>query len=197
MIDILAVVGDNRGTLSETTGMRYLINYYGDTIMNNPSIISEMNANGSTRDEIIIALVTQDGRSLNSATNAYAQFAKTNGLTKAIVSHKEDALEHLYGNYPMSHWDVQAVKDAVVELVAMFNVQESTARDYCKAYSKIHNIAHPTLNPRTAIFEWFKEHDGTTDKKAFLDFAVNGLGRSQSNANEYWKGYELHLYLTK
>ena len=163
-----------------------------DTIHN---LVTERNM---TRDEAIIELVTHQGYTLNKATKAYAAYAKEHGLTAAIVSHKEAALDRLreiYGD-AQDNWTAQAVKDEVIEMAAEYEIAESTARDYCKAFSEELGVAHPILNPREAIFEYFKEHGDHVTKDGFMDYAVNELGRSKSNANEYWKGYELHLYLT-
>ena len=154
---------------------------------------------GLSRDEIIVKLVAEQGYTLSKATKAYAAYAKSAGLTNAIVSHKEEALNWLKEQYDDNpeEWTAQAVKDSVIELGDRHGIAESTARDYCKAYSQQLGVEHPVLDPRTAIFEWFKKHDGNCTKKQFLDYAINELNRSRSNANEYWKGYELHEYLTK
>jgi hypothetical protein len=150
-----------------------------------------------TRDQVIIELVTAQGYTLNKATKAYAAYAKEHGLTAAIVSHKDAALDRLrqiYGDR-QDNWTAQAVKDEIVEMAAEYEIAESTARDYCKAFSEELGVSHPVLDPRQAIFEWFREQGDSADKDEYMEFAVNELGRSKSNANEYWKGYELHLYL--
>ena len=147
-----------------------------------------------TRDAIIIKLVTEHDLTLNAATKAYAAVAKDKGWTAAIVSHKEDALAYISDGYD----DTLSIKDAR-ELIAYFQteygVAESTARDYVKAHCDATGTTYPVVNPREAIFEWFKQAGADADKKEFMEYATETLGRSQSNANEYWKGYELHLYL--
>ena len=153
---------------------------------------------GATRDEIIINLVSEHGLSLNAATKAYAAWAKEAGVSSAPVSHKEGALDQLRELYAenMDGWTAQAVADHVVEFVADYEIAESTARDYCKAFSKEMEVDHPVANPREAIFQWFMDNgtDHVADRDEFMDFAES-IGRSKSNANEYWKGYELHLHL--
>jgi len=151
------------------------------------------------RDQIIINLVADHGLSLNAATKAYATIAKEEGWNSAPTSRKGEALAILQDRYPADSWDAAAVRDSVIELASELAVQESTARDYCRAYSDQLGIPHPVVDPRTAMFQWFAEHDGEEPeamKIAFLEYAIEELGRSRSNANEYWKGYELHLYLS-
>lgn len=145
-----------------------------------------------SRDTAIITAVTS-GMTLNTATHHYAAWAKSKGLTSVIVSHKSEALEFLesYGNT----FGIEEVREALPRLVEQFSVAESTARDYAKAYCEQIGQDYPVVNPREAIFAWFKGNNSVT-KEDFMDFAINDLGRSQSNANEYWKGYELHLHLT-
>ena len=157
--------------------------------------IATMIADDVNRDGIIIALVTEHGVTINKATKLYGDYARENGLTAAIVSHKADALDWISDTYGADQWTASAVKDAVIQIVYTYGVAESTARDYCKAYSKQLGMAMPVEDPRAAIFAWFKENDGTATKADFIEFAVEDLGRSKSNANEYWKGYELHLAL--
>jgi len=159
--------------------------------------LNEMVLSGATRDEVIITLVTEQGYSLNKATKAYGHYAKEHGLTSSVVSHKGEALEYLNGAYPDGvDWDAMAVKAEVVILSEKYGVAESTARDYCKAFSKEIGVDHPMVDPRARVFDWFLEHDGAAEKEEFILYATEELGRSKSNANEYWKGYELHLYLS-
>lgn len=152
--------------------------------------IGTMLDNDSTRDAIIITLVTDHGISLNKATNEYATYARDNGLTTVSTSHKADALEWLDEQFQGDDWDHTAVTDSVVDLQARYNVAESTARDYTKAFSKMLGVQHPTLNPRAAMFDYLVANPDTT-KDEFKAFAKD-LGRSDSNINEYWKGMELH-----
>lgn len=159
------------------------------------TIIADLLTADLSRDAIIIKLVTDHDVTINKATKLYGDYARENGLTAAIVSHKEDALQFLTGQYSKKQWTAQAVKDAVIDLVAEYGVAESTARDYCKAYSKALGVALPISDPREAIFAWFKAAGDTAVKADFIEFAVDELGRSKSNANEYWKGFELHLAL--
>lgn len=156
--------------------------------------LTKLHAAKKSRDEMIITLV-QDGATLNKATKLYAAWAKDAGIATTLTSHKEEALAYLGEQYQADTWDARAVQDMVVTLADKFQVAESTARDYCKAYSELLEVEHPVLNPREAIFTWFKTTKDITKEK-YMDYAVKELGRSQSNANEYWKGYELHLYLT-
>jgi len=150
---------------------------------------------GLNRDAIIIGLVTDEGLSLNKATNAYGKYARDNGLVTTIVSHKTEAMAELRERYAVDNWTVADVRAATVDLEHNYGVAESTARDYCKAYSKELGVPYPVENPREAMFQWFKDNDGSATKEAFIEYAVKELGRSRSNANEYWKGYELHLFL--
>lgn len=164
------------------------------TTFTTTSIADIVTAGTTNRDGIIIELVTGYGLSLNKATNEYAKYAKDNGLTSAIVSHKDDAMAYLADTYGIDGWDADAVRGAVVELQARYDVAESTARDYTKAYSDSMGMVHPTSNPRDLIFAWFKDNAKTATKEEFKAYAKS-IGRSESNANEYWKGYELHLHL--
>lgn len=147
---------------------------------------------GMGRDTAIITAVTS-GMTLNTATHHYAAWAKSKGLTSVIVSHKSEALEFLAAEYP-TQFNLDNVREALPIMVEKFSVAESTARDYAKAYCEQLGIEYPVINPRDAIFSWFKSTDSVT-KEAFMKFATEELKRSQSNANEYWKGYELHLHL--
>ena len=168
-----------------------------NTIKQHDQLIEALLNEGNKRDDIIIAMVCDHKMSIDKATKLYAAYAKDHGLTKVIVSHKDAALEMLATEYPEDNWDASAVKHAIVDLVDQFGVAESTARDYCKAYSTdVLGVKLPTEDPRAAIFQWFVDHDGTAVKDDFIQFALE-LGRSRSNANEYWKGYELHLHLAQ
>lgn len=157
--------------------------------------IIDLKGQDIARDSIIITLVADHGLTLNAATKAYGKCAKEQGWTTALVSHKADALEviaEIWSN--MDAITVKDIQDCIVDIVDRFAVAESTARDYIRAYCDNTGIEYPVTNPREAIFAWFKEQDGVADKKEFHAFAEE-LGRSKSNANEYWKGYELHLHL--
>lgn len=149
---------------------------------------------GTTDRTALIMAMVDKGASLNMATNGYSAFAKERGLTATIVSHKEEVLEGLSAEFDADSWTAEQVRIEVVNIVDGYGVAESTARDYCKAFSDLLGIEHPVADPRTAIFEWFKAQGADADKDEFLAYAKS-LGRSRSNANEYWKGYELHLYL--
>ena len=163
-------------------------------------IIEAQVASNVSRDLIIITLVTEHKLTLNAATKAYGDYAKANGMVATVTSHKAEALEWLADTY--TEWDHVAVANAVIDLVAKYDIAESTARDYTKAYSKdVLGIDHPKLDPRAAIFDWFKntasnyDYESGACKEAFTKYATEELGRSKSNANEYWKGYELHMFL--
>ena len=154
-----------------------------------------LDLSGISRDTAIITMVTEHGLTLNKATQTYAEMAKDQGITQS--SKKADAAEYLAGQYE-DEWDAKDVSDAIVELVDDLGVTASTARDYCKAHSEAMGWEHPSSSPREAMFEWLIANDGTdvpTMKKAFKAYAKKTLGRSESNINEYWKGYELHLAL--
>jgi len=142
-----------------------------------------------SRDQIIIGLVSEDGLSLNKATNEYAAYAKANGLTTTVVSHKAEA--KIWLSETVDVWDHEAVSGAVIDLQDRYDIAESTARDYTKAYSESLGVIHPTLNPRTAMFDWLVANAEKGTKAEFKEYA-KGLGRSDSNINEYWKGMELH-----
>ncbi len=162
--------------------------------------IAGLYTDGKSRDEIIVKLVTTGEKfSLNKATKAYAEWAKEEGIAPVLTSHKDAALTELREQFDADSWDAKAVTDMVIVLADQFGVAESTARDYCKAYSEELGVTHPVLNPREAIFEWFATHEAAGDvtKESFMAYATKELERSQSNANEYWKGYELHLFLSK
>ena len=149
------------------------------------------------RDGIIVGLVSNLGLTLNAATKAYAEVAREEGWTTALVSHKEAALAFLRDAYPRPIWTAVAVRESVIDLKDRFGVAESTARDYARAYSEELGVDHPVEDPRTAMFNWLIENDGMDVeemKAAFKEYARD-LGRSDSNINEYWKGYELHLHL--
>ena len=154
-----------------------------------------------TRDEAIIALVTGAGVSLNKATQLWVAHAKETGITQTLTSYKDEAITWLDENYDLEvkTWDGKAVSDAVKDLMAEFNVAESTARDYCKAYSKKHGVPHPVTDPRKLMFQYLIDNcermDYDTLKSGFKKYASEELNRSPSNINEYWKGYDLHLAL--
>ncbi len=162
--------------------------------------IATLIADGATRDVVIITLVQEHGATLSKATSLYQAYAKEHGLSSASVSRKDDAHDMLADAYPaVEDWTVQAVRAAVVDLMADLDVAESTARDYCKAYSKHLGVPHPSEDPRAAMFAYLIEHgDLPYDelKAGFKAYATEVLGRSSSNVNEYWKGYDLHLALT-
>lgn len=156
-----------------------------------------LHSQGMGRDQMIVAAV-QDGMSLNKATRAYQAWAKENGLVKTLTSHKAEALKYLDEYYSPVDVEPSYIKAYVVELAEKFSIAESTARDYIKAWFEDAGVEMPQLNPRQAMFAWLIEHDGedVADMKAgFKEYAKNELNRSDSNINEYWKGYELHLAL--
>lgn len=160
--------------------------------------ITDLHASGMSRDQIIVALVTSDDMSLNAATNAYGKFAREAGIAPVTVSHKKEALEWLVEEYPEDNWTVKGVADAVIDLVDKYSIADSTARDYVKLHSKALGVDHPVLNPREAMFNYLIEHadeDYAVLKEGFKEYAKTELGRSVSNINEYWKGYDLHLAL--
>ena len=157
-------------------------------------VIDALLAKDATRDSIIIELVSKHELSLDKATKTYGAYARENGLTKTVISYKSEALDYLKSEYPKKKWDAKAVRDAILEIQDQYKVAESTARDYCKAYSETLGVALPMVDPREAIFDWFADNVGAA-KDEFIAFAVGELGRSRSNANEYWKGYELHCEL--
>ena len=148
-----------------------------------------------TRDMNIIAAV-QDGQTLNAATKAYASWARDLGIGGLqIVSHKPEALADLLSEHGEAAMDVDTVRTAVASIQAAYDVAESTAKDYVRAHLDLFGHEWPVINPREAIFAWFKSEGDTADHAEFITFATETLGRSRSNANEYWKGYELHLHL--
>jgi hypothetical protein len=172
-----------------------------ENVMNNSDQIAQIiaaRAADQTRDQIIIGLVGNEGMTLNAATKLYADTARTEGWTSQVVSHKADALVYLISNYG-DDWNADEVAAAVIELVDKYGVAESTARDYCKAHSYNSGITHPTSDPRALMFQYLIDNAGTdydTLKAGFKEYASEELGRSPSNINEYWKGYDLHLALT-
>lgn len=149
--------------------------------------------NGLSRDDIILILYREKDMSLNAATKAYAKVAKEHGWTTALTSHKDEALIFISDEMGGSEMTVEDIKPMVVEIQDRFDVADSTARDYIKAWCDEAGQAYPVANPRELIFAWFIAHAKSATKEEFMDYAVEELGRSQSNANEYWKGYELHL----
>jgi hypothetical protein len=165
------------------------------------TLIAAMLDQDMSRDLIIITLVTDQAMTLNAATKAYADYARANGMTAKVVSHKEAAMGKLASEYPV--WDHVAVTEAVVVLADCYDIAESTARDYTKAYSKLLNVTHPKLDPRAAMFNWLKEAsltstgeaEDTADMKADFKNFCKSIGRSDSNANEYWKCYEFHMFM--
>lgn len=150
-----------------------------------------------SRDTFIIHLVSSHGYTLNKATRAWQAFARNAGISTHTASCKDEAQEWLEDRYHAGNWTAERVRDAVVELGAVFDVAESTARDYTKAFSKFLKVTHPMLDPRAAMFDFLIKNRGMAAadlKIAFKEFGKD-LGRSSSNVNEYWKGYELHLAL--
>ncbi len=169
---------------------------YNDVQYDKTSLLfSQMYDDGLTRDQAIITAV-QAGLTLNTATKHYAMFAKEVGLTTQLVSHKSEALDLLAEKYK-GKFTLDNAHEAIPLLVEKFGVAESTARDYAKAYCDRLDVTYPVQNPRELIFAWFLDRKGKEiTKKEFLEFAVDELKRSDSNANEYWKGYELHIHLS-
>ena len=160
-------------------------------------------SDGMSRDEVTIGLTRLDldgkGITLNKATDLVKQYYKDNGLSTAPSSHKADALADLDGRYGGEAVPANEVSSVVVDLTTEYGVAESTARDYIKAYHKANGVSVETVDPRIQLFDWLKDNqsdDLDVMKEEFHAFAKS-IGRSRSNANEYWKGYELHLYLTK
>ncbi len=149
-----------------------------------------------TRDQAIITAVMA-GVTLNTATKKYAEWAKAEGLTTGIISHKVEALKDLLDEYGDAEMSIDECRTAVASLQAVYDVVESTAKDYVKAHLDVNSHAWPVLNPRDAMFAWFKSEGDEADHAEFIAFACDpdGLNRSRSNANEYWKGFELHLHL--
>ena len=158
--------------------------------------IIDRNTAGDTRDQIIIGLVSDHGLTLNAATRAYADTAKAEGWSTGRTSHKDAALLLLGARYPIvtatgEGWAAEQVAEAVIDLVAEYAIAESTARDYCRAYSELLGVDHPVLDPRAQMFAWLVANAESGTKAEFKEFATE-LGRSPSNINEYWKGMELH-----
>lgn len=173
--------------------MSKIVTYNGKAYTKSSELFDRLvNHDDMTRDQAIIAAVIA-GMTLNTATQHYAKWARAEGLTTALVSHKKEALDYLTDTYG-GDFTLENALEAIPVLVEKFSVAESTARDYAKAYCEGCGVDYPVVNPREAIFNWFKGNESVT-KEDFMTFAVEGLGRSQSNANEYWKGYELHLFL--
>ena len=154
-------------------------------------IIIAAQAASQSRDQIIITLVTEHGLSISKASNLYAKVAKAEGWVTGAVSHKDEALADLHNDYDTRNWDAKAVKAAVVDLQDRYSIAESTARDYCKAFSEELGVAYPVEDPREAMFAWLIEHSEDGTKEEFKAYCKD-LGRSDSNINEYWKGLELH-----
>lgn len=157
-------------------------------------LYTKLHAENKTRDEMVIAAV-QDGSTLNAAIKGYATWAKASGVSNALVSHKADALTDLAEEYGEDTMTVDQVRTAVASLQAVYDVAESTAKDYVRAHLDDNGHEWPVINPREAIFAWFKSQGDSADHAEFITFACDTLGRSRSNANEYWKGFELHLHL--
>lgn len=156
------------------------------------------------RDTLILALVQHHSCTLNMATKAYASFAKERGLTATITSHKADAMEWLSTEYDDAETiSATTARGIVVDLVDRYSVAESTARDYLAAWFKEQGMEMPVDDPRTLIFQYLKDHQDDflahyqDAKDAFIEYACNDLGRSRSNANEYLKGMDLHLFLIR
>jgi hypothetical protein len=172
-----------------------------EDIMTDVTAINEyfagLNSEGAGRDHMIVQIMGDMGLTLNKATNEYARWARETGVSSPVISYKKEALNWLADNYPVDQWDHEAVRESVAGLQTEFEVKESTARDYCRAYSDQLKVPHPVLNPREAIFSWICEnvdHMGRDElRKGLKAYAVNNLGRSPSNANEYVKGLDLHF----
>lgn len=163
------------------------------------AVLDGMMGDNLTRDAIIIRLVSEHGLTLNKATATYQEYAKDKGISKALVSKKDEAFEYMASLNDVEWDDSKWISDLMHDLRGEFGVAESTARDYIKAYAKEKGIIIPSADPRADLFVWLKVNDGTYDdvakmKEAFIEFGT-ALGRSRSNLNEYWKGYELHLFI--
>lgn len=161
-------------------------------------IINLINA-GKSRDEIIIHLVTTHGLSLNAAIKAFAEVSQSS--TGGKVNVKAEALAYLSATFNKANWNLAAVQEAVAYCQAEWGCAESTARDYTKYHSEILGVVHPSANPRELMFKWLVENRSEMSydamKTAFKAYAGDVLGRSSSNINEYWKGYDLHLAILK
>jgi hypothetical protein len=173
--------------------MSKTVTYNGKEYDRTSTLFTDLHDEGLNRDQAIITAV-QAGVTLNTATKHYAAWAKENGLTTQIVSHKAEALEFLAKKYK-GKFTIDSAREAQPLIEDEFGVAESTARDYAKAYCEQIGIEYPVVNPREAIFKWFEKAVNPT-KEEFTIFCKKELNRSDSNINEYWKGYELHLYLT-
>lgn len=144
-----------------------------------------------SRDEIIIELVTKHDLTISKATKEFAGYLKDNGLSMN-TSCKADALEYITEHMSGQEIETGDIKPLVVELMDQFKVADSTARDYIKAWCEQEGQTYPVANPRQAMFDFLVANAGTVTKEEFKEFGKS-LGRSDSNINEYWKGYELHL----
>lgn len=149
-----------------------------------------------SRDTNIIAAYAAKDGTINAITKAYAKWAKAEGISTSLVSYKEEALELLAAEFP-DGIQIADIIGAVGLIEGQYGVVESTAKDYIKAYLHGRGEVYPVSDPRAMIFEWFKLAGDEADHDEFIAWACDedGLNRSRSNANEYWKGFELHLHL--
>lgn len=170
------------------------INVTTDTVT---SWISDQLDAKVSRDQIIISMMSKYDYTLNKATQTYGKYAKANGLTSTVASHKDAAIKFLETVNLTRPWDAHTVKDSVIDMIDKFGIAESTARDYAKAYSEKLKVEHPVEDPRAMIFAWVVanvNHMSRDElKKGLIEYACGPLGRSRSNANEYAKGLDLHF----
>ena len=151
----------------------------------------------ANRDATILALVQEEGMSLNKATKHYVALKKEAGLAVGVTSYKAEAMAYLT--------DLDLVspihpKPLVAELVTEYGVTADTAMGYIKAYADEHDMEIKTRLASTDILDWIVDNAPADDAEwdgfiaSFREW-MEAQGKSQSNINEYVKGIKLHLML--
>ena len=150
-----------------------------------------------SRDEVILDLVKQ-GMSLNKASKEYVKLKKAAGYAVGVASHKDAAVAYLIEQAPASPIEP---KPLVKALVDKFEVTESTAMGYIRAYAEEHNLEVKSRSASTEVLDWIVanapmtvDEDWDQFDEAFIAW-MESEGKSRNNINEYRKGLKLHVML--
>lgn len=161
------------------------------------ALLEEAVAHGTTRDMVIIDMVSNHDYSLNSATKLYAELAKDLGIATGKKSRKDEAIPLLNTSSPMSADDIRDECDGVANTLG---ITSKTVQGYLKEIYELNDWHWPAVGSASeAILDWLTANH-ECNKEQFEKFMAtasdNGTKRSQSNINEYWKGMTLHRRIT-
>lgn len=153
-------------------------------------------ADGSSRDTIIITMVSTHEYSLNSATKRYAELAKELEIPTGKQSRREDVMAAIPEDISLINASAEELSTMADQFAEQFGIKAKTVHSYFKSVYEEAGAAYPQVGSESeAILDWLTAND-ECEKEEFETFmrtaGKNGSPRSASNVNEYWKGMTLH-----